>query len=391
MLVHKKGFCCFPKVDILFILEDVNLRGGTEILTFNLLHALRAVEKDVWVLSLEPYRGSDEHVLSLSPEEYSKWKSAASSIINKLYFSIKSDRILRTILVKKIIALNPRIVVNQTYDIITALPTEMPVAQVFNWSVKGYEASLRAFIRKKGTMGRIISGFCEWGKCIRRHRMLSQVPKLIVLTEAAREELKSLNNKIVDEQMAVIPDPLTMSEDSQVHSSLTNDNICFVGRLSHEKGVMRLLHIWERVSRAMPALKLSIYGEGDARKEMESYIKEHKLQNVIFCGFCNNLEEIYLHSDLLLMTSETEGFGMVLIEAMYLGVPCISFDCPVSPKEIIADAGGTVECFDEDKYADTVIKLLQNPERLKYLQQKSIERARDFYMDKVLDRWMQLK
>ena len=62
-------------MDILFILENANLRGGTEILTFNLLHALRAVEKDVWVLSLEPYRGSDEHVLSLSPEEYSKWKS----------------------------------------------------------------------------------------------------------------------------------------------------------------------------------------------------------------------------------------------------------------------------------------------------------------------------
>ena len=375
-------------MDILFILENANLRGGTEILTFNLLHALSEEGRDARVLSLESYKGSDENVLSLSLEEYSKWKSEASSIINKLSFSIKSDRILRSILTEKIKALNPRIVVNQTYDIITVLPTEMPVAQVFNWSVKGYEASLRAFIRKKGTMGRIISGFCEWGKCIRRHRMLSQVPKLIVLTEAAREELKSLNNKVVDEQMAVIPDPLTMSEDSQVHSSLTNDNICFVGRLSHEKGVMRLLHIWERVSRAMPALKLSIYGEGDARKEMESYIKEHKLQNVIFCGFCNNLEEIYLHSDLLLMTSDTEGFGMVLIEAMYYGVPCVSFDCPISPKEIIADAGIVVPCYDEEAYAEEVEKVLSSKTKLKELQQKAIVRARDFYMKKVVEQWL---
>lgn len=377
-------------MDILFILENANLRGGTEILTFNLLHALRAVEKDVWVLSLEPYRGSDEHVLSLSPEEYSKWKSAVSSIINKLYISIKSDRILRTILVKKIKALHPRIVVNQTYDIITALPTEMPVAQVFNWSVKGYEASLRAFIRKKGTMGRIISGFCEWGKRISRHRMLSRVPKLIVLTEVAKDELKSLNNKVRDEQMVVIPDPLTVSEDSPVHSSLSNGNICFVGRLSHEKGVIRLLRIWERVSRAMPELTLSIYGEGNARCEMDAFIQKRDLKNVVFCGFCNNLEDIYLHSDLLLMTSETEGFGMVLIEAMYYGVPCVSFDCPISPKEIIADAGIVLPCYDEEAYAETVVKVLSSKSRLNELQQMAIVRARDFYVNKVVEQWKTL-
>lgn len=377
-------------MDILFILENANLRGGTEILTFNLLHALSEEGRDVRVLSLESYKGSDENVLSLSLEEYSKWKSEASSIINKLSFSIKSDRILRSILTEKIKALNPRIVVNQTYDIITVLPTEMPIAQVFNWSVKGYEASLRAFIRKKGMLGRIISGYCEWGKRIRRHQMLSRVSKLIVLTEAAKVELKSLSNKVRDEQMVVIPDPLTVNENSLVHSSLTNGNICFVGRLSHEKGVMRLLRIWERVSRVMPALTLSIYGEGDARKEMESFIKEHALKNVVFRGFCNNLEDIYLHSDLLLMTSDTEGFGMVLIEAMYYGVPCVSFDCPISPKEIIADAGITIPCFDEETYAQKIIETLSDEKTLKTLQQKAICRARDFYLDRIIENWRKL-
>ena len=81
---------------------------------------------------------------------------------------------------------------------------------------------------------------------------------------------------------------------------------------------------------------------------------------------------------------------MVLIEAMYYGVPCISFDCPISPKEIIADAGVTISCFDEDAYANAVIELLNDKDKLKELQQKSIERAKDYYINKVTALWLQM-
>ena len=90
------------------------------------------------------------------------------------------------------------------------------------------------------------------------------------------------------------------------------------------------------------------------------------------------------------MTSDTEGFGMVLIEAMYYGVPCVSFDCPISPKEIIADAGVTVPCFDEVAYANNVVELLKNKKLLNEFQHKSIERAKDFYIDKVIDMWIKM-
>ena len=114
------------------------------------------------------------------------------------------------------------------------------------------------------------------------------------------------------------------------------------------------------------------------------------MEHIEFKGFEKDLEKIYTNADLCLMTSDTEGFGMVLIEAMYYGVPCVSFDCPVSPREIIGDAGVTVPCFDEEAYADAVVNLLQDSERMRTQQQKSIERARDFYIDKVIDKWMVL-
>lgn len=102
------------------------------------------------------------------------------------------------------------------------------------------------------------------------------------------------------------------------------------------------------------------------------------------------MEDIYTHADLLLMTSDTEGFGLVLIEAMYYGVPCVSFDCPISPKEIISDAGITVPCFDEGTYAQKIVETLSDEKILMTLQHKAMCRARDFYLDKIIEKWRKL-
>lgn len=375
---------------LLFVVENANLRGGTEILTFHLLSALRAVGENVYVLSIVPYVGKEPYVISLDEDEYVRWKTTSLSLSNKFLFSIPSDRILRKILTDKLCEYDPCLLVSQTYDLITALPIECNVAQVFNWSIVGYEESLGQIINKKRILARICSKVYEWGKRVRRHLMLSKIPKLIILTESAKGELKTLNSNVRNEQMVVIPDLLMFDKDSDLHSSLMNSNVSFVGRLSHEKGVMRLLRIWERVSFEMPDLKLSIYGIGEARKEMDQYIYEHNLRNVHFYGFCKDQEQIYATSDLLLMTSDTEGFGMVLIEAMYYGVPCVSFDCPVSPKEIISDAGILVPSFDEEAFADSIVKLLQNPKQMKECQERAIQRAKDFYMNKVIMKWERL-
>ena len=135
---------------------------------------------------------------------------------------------------------------------------------------------------------------------------------------------------------------------------------------------------------------LLIYGEGNAKNQMEQYIHENGLRNIRFCGFEQDLSKIYLSADLLLSTSESEGFGLVFIEAFYYGVPVVSFNCPVSPKEVIADAGVLVDCFDEQAYAIQVMKLLHDKEKLRMLQRKAVERARCFYQNRIVSQWVKL-
>lgn len=378
-------------VDILFIVENANLSGGTEILTFNLMNAMRVRGMNVIILSIMPYTGNYDNIISLEYSDYKLWNNIDNSIFNKLAFCIPSDRVLRNILCRKIKELQPKLVINQTYDIITALPLKINnIAQVFNWSIIGYEQSVRNIISQKNIITRSLSSFFIFGLTLRRHNILNKIPKSIILTHAATEELKMLNNNIRDEQIIVIPDPLPYSEDSHNISSLNNNNIIFVGRLSREKGVMRLLRIWKKISKKFPNYTLSIYGDGNEKIEMENFIKAQSINNVKFMGFISDLKSIYINADLLCMTSDTEGFGMVLIESMYFGVPCISFDCPVSPREIIGEAGIVIPCFDEDKYSNEIISLLSDSVKMKELQIKSLSRAKDFYMNRIVEKWINI-
>lgn len=377
---------------ILFIIADANNRGGTEILSFNLLHSLTDAGIPCKLLSITPYDGNDPLVLSFPKKEYQMWKRQNENPLNKILGYKLSDSILKTMIELKAQEVNAEWIINHTYDIVAAIPTHKTfhTAQIFNWSIKGYERSVEQIIKNKRSISHIFSWIGFHFTKQRWHHSLSHFNKLILLTDAACTEIAKISSSIHNKQLYVIPNPLMQTQVSKHISTLKNKNLTFVGRLSSEKGVMRLLRIWKHIYKQLPEYTLNIYGEGNAKKEMDEYINKYNIPHIVFKGFCNDLEQIYTQSDLLLMTSDTEGFGMVLIEAMYFGVPCISFDCPVSPKDIIANAGVTIPCYDEKKYTETIISLLKNDVFLRKLQQRSITRAQDYYIDKIIKKWENL-
>ena len=359
---------------MLFLVGNAKQNGGTEVLARNLCTALNA-------------RGVESRLLSadeLVPSCNGIW-----TVIDKLLGGRLTDKRLAKAVAVEAKAWGADWVVGHTYDYVAAIPAggSWKIAQVFNWSICGYEKGYRSYINNKRGISRLLS---LWSFAVKRylwHSAITKLDRLVVLSNAARKEVTAVCPKVDEQKVVVIPDPIMAAEPSKMISSLKNKRVIFVGRLSQEKGVLRLLRIWERIHRALPGWTLAIYGDGHKRGEMDEYISRRQIDGVAFMGFCRNLEQIYTSADLLLMTSDTEGFGMVLIEAMYYGVPCVSFDCPVSPKEIIGDAGVTVKCFDEDEYAKKVVELLKDSARMQRLQNSAIKRAMDFYIDKVVALW----
>lgn len=121
-------------------------------------------------------------------------------------------------------------------------------------------------------------------------------------------------------------------------SPLKEKNIISIGRLSKEKGFTDLIDIMYQIHQEFPDWKLKIIGGGDLEEELNEKIKKLHLEDTItLTGFQKREEinEFLSHSSLYVMTSLTESFGIVLLEAFSYGIPCLAYNTAQGANELI--------------------------------------------------------
>lgn len=162
--------------------------------------------------------------------------------------------------------------------------------------------------------------------------------------------------------------------------------IIFVGRFAYEKNPLEALEIfyesrlWER------GYTMRFFGMGHYLEDLK--LKVQNLNILEFVDFITNeknANNIYKDASCLIMTSRYEGFGMVLIEAMSRGIPCISYNCPEGPSEIIKNGvnGYLVENANRNDFIEQLAsKKFENLEDLKI-----IDSVQDFNIKKVVYYW----
>jgi glycosyltransferase involved in cell wall biosynthesis len=196
--------------------------------------------------------------------------------------------------------------------------------------------------------------------------------KIVALSDENLKEWKVSNG-------IVIPNPSWIKTENS--STLKNKKVIVVARNSYEKGLDRLVLIWEEIHKKYPDWTLEIYT--DERESLD------KKEGMNCFHFVKNIEEKYLESSIYMMTSRSEGFPMVLIEAMSCGLPCIAFDCPIGPRAIITNAenGFLIPENDFEMYIERLSFLIENEEvRLKFGRDAK-ETANQFSVDKIMEKW----
>ena len=160
-----------------------------------------------------------------------------------------------------------------------------------------------------------------------------------------------------------------------------------IGRLTKQKDFPTLINAFSIV-REEKLCRLMIIGEGDDRKNIENLISKKSLGGDIkLMGYQSNPWKYLSKSNLLVMTSLWEGLGNVIIEAMYLGVPVISTDCPSGPGELLRDGelGGLVPIHNPELLADRILDFLNNPHKYNEKVSKAAKESLKFSSSKIAE------
>ena len=188
--------------------------------------------------------------------------------------------------------------------------------------------------------------------------------------------------------------PNVIDQESPKLSNLDSLNLISVGRFSPEKGFLDLIKVMQRLVKNNNKIKLYLIGDGYQKKEITNLISELKLDDNVFLPGYKSQEELhkyYLKSSLYVMTSHHESFGIVLLEAMSHGVPCIAFDSAKGAKEILIESGGIlVKNRDINAMSSATMKLLDNKSELLKLQDAGVNYVKKYTSNKVRKKWIAL-
>ena len=132
------------------------------------------------------------------------------------------------------------------------------------------------------------------------------------------------------------------------------------GRFDKLKGFSRLIMMFDGLKERLPDWDLIIVGDGEDRALLEAQVDQAKLRDrVFFPGWVADMESAFRSADVFVFPSVSEGFALVLAEAMACGLPCVSYDCKVGPAEIIRDGvdGVLVPVGDEKTFSAAMLRL----------------------------------
>lgn len=373
---------------IVYVIDSLASKGGAErILSDKMNYMAEHFGYEVYVITCFQNTQTDPNVYYLSDkvnqvnlsihyyEQYHYRYPMRLWVKYSIYRRLKNEL---TVAVQRI---NPDVLVGLGYfnaDLVCGIKcravkiVESHEARIFTMSDKGLSRSFFSRLYMKYYRGRYF------------RRIEKKADVVVTLTNGdAKEWMKA-------KRVEVIPNYTVMPVVKL--SNCKSKRVIAVGRLEWQKGFDRLINAWVIVSRQHPDWQLDIFGSGSLETCLKQQIASLGLSHAEIHSFTSNISQEYSDSSIFALSSRFEGFGLVLLEAMHNGLPCVTFDCPFGPSDVVADNvnGYVVKDGDVPGFAEKLCHLIEDDNLRSSFSHASIERAKIFNQDVVMARWKAL-
>ncbi len=213
----------------------------------------------------------------------------------------------------------------------------------------------------------------------------------VPLTRADERDYRAMIGDATTEIMA-IPNPLSWPAASQP-SPLVNKVVVAAGRLVPQKAFDRLIEAYAPLADARPDWRLDIYGTGATKPKLKRMIDALGVgSNVALRGYSRDIPSVFSQSSIYALSSRFEGFPMVLLEAMSVGLPMVAYDCPRGPAETVRDGvnGRLVPNGDQAAFTAALEQLMDSPDLRQQMGAAALADAAAYEMPSIVDRWTEL-
>lgn len=322
-------------MNIIYILKSFAQLAGTERVVADKINYLAKKGYDITLITYEqgyhplsyPLHPMVKHI-DLDTRFFTLYKH---SLFTRSIYYLKLKNTFRKKLGNIVRQQKPDYIITTTYSLKVAkdILKVKGNAKTIMESHISHDSVIRHYDFKKNSINKFIFKFYDYQNLL----TLQKYDSFIALTRNDAFQWEKSGIKV-----KVIPNPVTEYPDTIDTNKTCNYRIIAVGRLNHQKGFDKLISAFSLIRQKHPKWRIDIFGQGELEGELNNQIINNNLQDRI--SILQPTKEIYkeyLHSDFYVLSSNFEGFGLVLIEAMSCGLPIVAFDCPYGPNEIISD------------------------------------------------------
>lgn len=356
---------------VVYIIEQYHQIGGIERVLSSKLNALsKTNDVELWLLTLSQHQAA---LLYDLPQNCVQIDGGLNYHKGVSYFHPKN--LLRMfkaygVIKKQLKAIQPDVVVHCSYTpdqffIPFCLPKSVITIKELHASAQQIQNGLKKIL----------------------HNLFKAYTYLVLLNETEKNFFKHPNK-------VVIPNLIEHVKDSKKQNFSKQRKVVFVGRLAPVKQIEHLIAIWSMIENSFPDWVFELYGSGDEQyvSGLKTLADQQGLKRLKLMGAKQDVSEVYASAQILVLSSASECFPMVLLEAMQHNVVCVSYASPYGPEHIIQhkQTGLLVELNDQQGFANALKQLMENPRELQSLASNAEQAVKQYEAENIIPKWLTL-